>query len=300
MNANCTCKFEIKQPIRKITLKGLEIGGDKSFHFLSENENDSKPYYVLELNVFNPEESSHIVKDVYGKYFEDKIEFVKIAQQSECDILGLKFNIGEDDTEKNVKKAVELLKSLLPHIKKPLMIRGINNSTVDAQLIPELVKVLDRESIIAFADENSYKDIVPPVIEGNHVLVIRTPIDINLVKEMNILTSEMGLNLDKILIDPDMGGLGYGLEYGYSIMERIKLAAFEGDRMLNMPMIAFCGEESLKTKEAKSDTFPKSFGDFKTRSKMFEIVSASAVLAAGVNIIVLNHPENVKTMKGLI
>jgi len=97
-----------------------------------------------------------------------------------------------------------------------------------------------------------------------------------------------------------MGGLGYGLEYGYSIMERIKLAAFEGDSMLNMPLVAFAGEEALKVKEAKSDTYSKSFGDFKTRSIMFEITTAAAVIAAGANLIVLEHPDSIKTLKELI
>jgi acetyl-CoA decarbonylase/synthase complex subunit delta len=292
-----TCSFKINQPIRTVNLNGLEIGADKSFHFLLENENSSKPLYVLELNISHPEESSHIVEDVYRNLYNNPVEWVTEAQKSECDILGLKFNIA--DTE-NIEDASNLLKTLLPHITKPLMIRGVNNSDVDIKLIPALTAVLDRESIVAFADENTYKAIVPPVISGNHVLVIRTPIDINLAKEMNILTSDLGLNLDRILIDTDMGGLGYGLEYGYSIMERIKLAAFEGDTMLNMPIIAFAGEESLKTKETKSDTFDKSWGDFKKRSIMFEITAASAIAAAGANIIVLNHPKSIKTLKGLL
>lgn len=294
------CKFEPTTHIRKVKLNNLTIGGDKSFHFLGENNNCSKPLYALELNIFNPEESSHIVQDVYSDLFKDTEKLVVEAQKSDCDILGLKFNIGEEDFENKIEPAVESLKRLLPHIQKPLMIRGINNQVVDAKLLPALIKALDREAIIAFADENTYKSIVPNVIEGNHILVIRTPIDINLAKEMNILTTEMGLDPDKILIDPDMGGLGYGLEYGYSIMERIKLAGFDGDAMLNMPMIAFAGEESLKAKETKSDTFDKSWGDFKTRSLMFEITSASAVAAAGVNIIVLNHPNSIKAMKGLV
>ena len=225
---------------------------------------------------------------------------IDAAQAADCDILALKFNIPEEDLDENIKRAKALLKELLPHIKKPLLVRGVNNKSVDIELLPELMDVLDRECIIAFADENTYKQIVPGVVRGGHILAIRTPIDINLAKEMNILTSDMGLSLDKILIDTDMGGLGYGLEYGYSIMERIKLAAFEGDKMLNMPLIAFAGEEALKAKEAKSDTFDKNYGDFKLRSKMFEIATASAVIAAGANLIVLEHPENLKILKELV
>lgn len=297
--------------IRNIPFQGLNIGGEGT------NNIPQVPVLALELNVFDFNESSHIVKDYYrgmeGKKAgrqeslslqgsAEAIQKVLIAQNTDCDILALKFNIPEDNLDENTKKAQKLLKELLPIIKKPLLVRGVNNKSVDIKLLPALMEVLNKEGvnvIIAFADENTYKEIVPSVIKGGHILAIRTPIDINLAKEMNILTSDMGLSLDKILIDTDMGGLGYGLEYGYSIMERIKLAAFDGDKMLNMPLIAFAGEEALKAKEAKSDTFPESFGDFKERSLMFEITTASAVIAAGANLIVLEHPESVKILKNL-
>lgn len=320
-----TIKVSNKQ-IRTIDFQGIKIGGEDDFL-------KSKPVLALELNIFDFGVSSHVVNDWYKEKisefqaifnsfqeikserpFDSKLNSVRCelakklifeAQSVPCDILALKFNIPEENLSENIKSAQELLKELLPHINKPLLVRGVNNKSVDVELLPALIDVLtnfapELQVIIAFADENTYKEIVPSVVKGNHILVIRTPIDINLAKEMNILTSDMGLSLDKILIDTDMGGLGYGLEYGYSIMERIKLAAFECDKMLNMPLIAFAGEEALKAKEAKSDTFSKSFGDFKTRSIMFEVATASAVIAAGANLVVLEHPESVKTLKSLV
>ena len=187
-----------------------------------------------------------------------------------CDIIGLKIE----------KNEVEALKKLLPLINKPLMIRA------DTDVLLEVIKILDRECIIGIADENNYKALVPSVIQGGHTLIIRTPIDINLAKEMNILTSDMGLPLDKILIDTDIGGIGYGFEYGYSIMEKIKL---EDDKYLNMPIISFAAEETAKTKEAKDENM----------SLFLEITAASAVKAAGADYIVLTKSEAVKTMRGL-
>ncbi len=296
-------KFTIKQPIRTVHLDNLKIGSDTSFHFLTENENVSKSLYALELNIFNPHNSPQVVQNAFLDVLNDPVNLndpvktIQKAQTTSCDILGLKFNI--DENINSIKPAKELLKELLPHITKPLMIRGINNSEIDSILLPELISVLDRQAIIAFAEEKSYKNIVPSVVKGEHILVIRTPIDINLAKEMNILTTEMGLSADKILIDTDMGGLGYGLEYGYSIMERIKLAGFEGDKMLNMPIIAFAGEETLKTKEAKSEEFSESWGELNQRATMLEITAGSAISAAGANIVVLNLPKSVETLKGV-
>ena len=144
--------------------------------------------------------------------------------------------------------------------------------------------MLDRECIIGIVNENNYKQIVPSAVKGGHTVIIRTPIDINLAKEMNILTGDMGL--DKILIDTDIGGIGYGFEYGYSIMEKIKLEK-DKDRFLNKPVISFASEETLKTKEAKD----------KKMSKYLEIAAISGVIAAGADYVVINNPEIIKTIR---
>ena len=165
-------KFTIKQPIRTVHLDNLKIGSDTSFHFLTENENVSKSLYALELNIFNPHNSPQVVQNAFLDVLNDPVKTIQKAQTTSCDILGLKFNI--DENINSIKPAKELLKELLPHITKPLMIRGINNSEIDSILLPELMSVLDRQAIIAFAEEKSYKNIVPSVVKGEHILVIRT------------------------------------------------------------------------------------------------------------------------------
>ncbi len=208
---------------------------------------------------------------------------------TDCDISGIKF------CEEDWKNELETFKNLLPKIKKPLMIRGCGNDSIDAELLPEVMKILDRECIIGIVNENNYKSLVPAAIKGGHKLIIRTPIDINLAKEMNILTSDMGLGLDKILIDADIGGLGYGFEYGYSIMEKIKLEGSsnenkKADKYLDMPLISFATEETAKTKEAKDENL----------ALYLEIAAVAGVLAAGANYIVLTIPQAVSVMKGLV
>ena len=181
-----------------------------------------------------------------------------------------------------------------------MILRGANNNSIDVKLIPVLAQNAPKESIIAFADEETYEQIVPYVTKYNHILVLRTPIDINLAKELNILSIDKGMRPERILIDPDMGGLGYGLDYGYSIIEKIKQAAFDGDTMLNMPIIAFIGEESYRAKEAKTDSFEKNWGDYQERSSMWEISGASAMISAGADIVVLWNPDSIKVLKGII
>lgn len=268
---------------RIISFKNLKIG-----------DRNCPPIFCLDIPIFNLEEMFQTTKNFYGT--KDRKNIPMIAQECDCDILSLRFNI--ENTEK-ICDAAALLKELLPQITKPLMIRGSGNAEIDRILLPELIKNLDRECIISSADENTYKSIIPSVINGGHIIVLKSPIDINLAKELNILSSDLGLDLDKIIIDTDIGGLGYGLEYGYSIMEKIRLEGIKGDNYLNMPMISFAAEETLKTKEAKSDTFSPVWGSLAERAELFEITAASAVMAAGSDIIVLNNPQTISIMKGL-
>lgn len=219
------------------------------------------------------------MKDKVKYILEAPIKSAENILEEDCDITGL---IIEEEADK------EILKRLLHRIQKPVMLRCTGDDAKDKELLPQFIELLDRESIIAYANENTYKNIVPSVIKGNHKLVIRTPIDINLAKEMNILTSDMGLPLDKIIIDTDIGGLGYGFEYGYSIMEKIKLEG-EKDKYLNMPLISFAAEETAKTKEARDEKL----------ATFLEISSTAGVKASGADYIVLTKPEALKTMKEL-
>ena len=246
----------------------------------------SQKLLALELNIFKPENDFKVVQDYYKT--TNRKELINLAQNTDCDILGLRFNI---DDKSEISDAVKCLQELLPIIEKPLMIRGTNNDELDKELLPALIKELKEECIIASANDNTYKTILPEVIKGSHTIVLRSPIDINLCKELNILSVDLGLSPDKIFIDTDIGGLGYGLEYGYSIMEKIKLEGLNGDEYLCMPIISFVCDESLKTKEAKEN---------ENTAIMIEIASASAVFASGADIVVIHHPETLKTMRNLV
>ena len=113
------------------------------------------------------------MKDKVKYILELPIQEAEKQINEDCDILGLKFT-------EDMEKGIEAFKKLLPCIDKPLMLIGSGDDEIDIQLLPELMKLLDRECIIGIANEKNYKQIVPDVIKGNHTLIIRTPIDINL------------------------------------------------------------------------------------------------------------------------
>ena len=213
------------------------------------------------------------------------------ALNSDCDIIALKFENIED---------IKLLKNTLPAIKKPLMICGSGDDEIDKILLPQIIQNLDRECIISDANEQTYKYIIPEIIKGNHYIILKSPIDINLAKELNILSVDMGLDKSKIIMNTDIGGLGYGYEYGFSIMEKVIQEGNKGDEYLEFPLFSDASTESLKTKEARSNDFSQSYGNVDDRAKIIELSACAGIIAAGANIIMINNPENISILKGLV
>jgi acetyl-CoA decarbonylase/synthase complex subunit delta len=125
--------------------------------------------------------------------------------------------------------------------------------------------------------------------------------DVNLAKQLNILISDMGFPLDRVLMDPTTGALGYGIEYGFSAMERLRLAALQGDAMTQLPMIVTPGFETWKTKEAKvGEGVPESWGDWTQRGIHWEVLTATTLLESCADILVLRHPESIRQVKQAI
>lgn len=251
------------------------------------------PLYILELPIFNSENGV--------PFFETKTislekNYICSLQKKECkpDILGLKFNI---KTVYDIEKSVNILKKILSETDFQLMLCGCGDDELDKRLLPELAGCASKTCIIASANENTYKDIIP-FTRDKHFVVLKSPIDINLAKEINILSNDLGQPLDKILIDTDIGGLGCGFEYGYSIIEKIRQEGI-GDKFLDLPIISFATEESLKIKEAKSQKLSASWGEYSKRILMLELTAASAIRAAGANLVVVKNPYTLKIMKGL-
>lgn len=152
-----------------------------------------------------------------------------------------------------------------------------------------------------FVVTDNYKTIAAACIAYNHTLVAQSPIDVNMAKQLNILLTDMEFPLDRIVLDPLTGTLGYGMEYTYSIMERIRIDGLSGDKMLSSPMLVNPGYEAAKVKEARTPMEDNpDWGNLAERIAHWEISTAMSLLIAGADILILYHPEAVKTVKGKI
>jgi acetyl-CoA decarbonylase/synthase complex subunit delta len=185
----------------------------------------------------------------------------------------------------------------------PLIILGSNSIEKDGPvLIAAAEAANDRNCIIGKAQEANYKTIAAAAMANNHKLIAMSELDVNLAKQLNILISQMGLDKERIITDPMCSALGYGIEYTYSVSERIRLAALaQSDPAMQQPMLGDVGMHAWKVKES---TAPESdmpvWGNEKERGIAWETVTAGTVLLSGANILIMRHPEAVCAIEKFI
>ena len=207
-----------------------------------------------------------------------------------------------DFGNKSSKEQAKLIEDLLKIIDMPLVILGCGDDDKDNEILPVCSQAArGRRCLIGNAVQDNYRTLTVAVLADGHNIIAESPIDINIAKQLNILISDMGFPLEKIVIDPTTGALGYGLEYVYSIMERARLAALSGDKMLAMPFINFVGQETWRAKESKATEkeFPQ-WGPAKERGIAWEATTSVTLLQAGADVLVMRHPEAVECVRKYI
>jgi acetyl-CoA decarbonylase/synthase complex subunit delta len=219
------------------------------------------------------------------------------AQLVQLTLLGADADPGPTPDE-----AADVVGSVLEAVQVPLIVKGPGAGPRQNELLSKIAARFAGEGLILHsACQEDYKTLAAVAVAYGHVLVAESPIDLNIAKQVNILLSDASVDIDRVLIDPLTGGLGYGLEYTYSVMERIRLAALGGDRMLNAPMICLVGEEAWKVKEVKVPAAQEPlWGDQRARGVAWEVATAQSLLLAGADVLVLRHPESLARIRAFL
>ncbi len=184
----------------------------------------------------------------------------------------------------------------------PTIIWGCGNADKDTDTLRELTAMIGNKKVcLAPLDDANYRALGATAMAFQHPIVAASPIDVNLAKQLNILMENLGINLDTVMIDPSVGALGYGIEYTYSVMERIRQAALtQSDEKLQVPIICNLGREVWKAKECRLDSGVDNMGDQETRSIMMEAITASCMMIAGGELLIMRHPKAVNLAKAMV
>jgi acetyl-CoA decarbonylase/synthase complex subunit delta len=282
----------------------VTIGGEKALPFLHfEAEMPNRPLVAIEIKDRKPDDWSGPLLESWGDVVEDPATWAKAAEDAGADLIQLTFSLtGADGNPIEPESAVATVKAVLEASALPLMVFGPGQAEVDnILLVPVADSTKGERLVLGICEDKNYRTIVASAMANGHLVTARTPMDVNLAKQLNILINDMNMPMDRIIMDPTTGALGYGIEYGYSAMERLRLAALQGDAMTQLPMLVTPGFEAWKTKESKvGDDVPDEWGDWLERAINWETLTSITLLESGADILVLRHPESVRRVKEAI
>ena len=278
--------------------KTVVVGGDTTMPFMQfEAPTVHTPVIALEIRSRKPEDWSTLLEETWGSVMSDPAAWAKAAEAAGADMLVLWLSL--EDTPDD---ATRVVKSVLAASGLPLAVYGPGQVEKDNELLVAVSEAAKGERLLlGICEDKNYRTIAATSMANGHLITARTAMDVNLAKQLNILISDMGLPLDRVIMDPTTGALGYGMEYGYSVMERLRLAALQGDAMTQLPMMVTPGFETWKTKESKVGVgVPEAWGNWKERAIHWETLTATALLESGASIVVLRHPESLKRVRTAI
>jgi acetyl-CoA decarbonylase/synthase complex subunit delta len=281
----------------------ITVGGARNMVYGGSFEDaGEKPVIAMDILDSKPEDWPDVLVEPFKDALDSPADWAKkCVDEFGADLICIKFDgIHPDKGDKDADHAVKVTKGVLAAVGVPLVLWGCDNDEKDNKIMPKVSEAAKGENcLIGTVKEDNYKSLTAIALADNHHLITLAPLDINIAKQVNILVSDMGFPLEKIVTFQSTGALGYGIEYAYSIQERQRLAALGGDKMMAMPVICDVGYESWRVKEAKLVDAP-GWGDAKGRGPMWEATTAICLLQAGVDIIRMRHPRAVAIVKNFI
>jgi acetyl-CoA decarbonylase/synthase complex subunit delta len=284
--------------------KTVTVGGESTLPFLHfEGEVPHPPVVGIEIQDSYPSDWSPVLLAAWGEVVNDPAAWAKKAEEVGADVIVLKLRSTDaEDNPNTPERVAATVKAVLEATGLPLVVRGPGQAELDNRLLVAAAEAAPGERLaLGLCEDKNYRTIVAGALAHNQLVISSSPIDVNLAKQLNILISDMRLPLERVLMDPTTGALGYGLEYTYSVMERLRIAALTGDGMTQQPMVCFVGEESWRQKESRAtEGVPGEWGDIEKRGITWELVTATALLESGANIVVLRHPKTVGVVQETI
>lgn len=269
----------------------VRIGGEDTLPFHSfEGVLPNPPKLALEICSTKQADWTEEKAGDFGNLPSEPADLAKkYIEELGIEIIALQFAGAAISIDEIAKRAIKVIKA----VDIPIIIYGTGVSEQDQILLPQIAATCAGKGLLLGpAKKENYREIAAACVAYDQRVIAQTPLDVNVAKQLNIMLIKEGLAADQIVIDPLSSALGYGMEYTYSVMERIKLAALvHNDKMMQMPIIANIGAECWKTKEAKEDI---------TQGVLWEGITALCFILAGANIVLLKSPHTYKLTQQIL
>ena len=296
--------------IKELTLgqggKAVTVGGETCYPFyLYEGKMPHLPRIAMEVWDFPPNEWAEAALEPFAGVTSDPVAWAKkCINDYKAEMICLQLiSTDPNGLNRGAEEAAQVVKKVADAIDVPLIVWGCGDKEKDTEVLRKVSEICQKKSlIIGPVEEASHKRIGASALAYHHTVIASTPIDINLAKQLNILLGNLGVPDELLVINPTVSGIGYGIEYCYSVMERMRMAGLtQQDEKLQFPIICNISKEVWKSKEAKMPTAedPK-LGDAKKRGILLEAMSAMCLLMAGADVLIMRHPEAIKLVREMI
>jgi acetyl-CoA decarbonylase/synthase complex subunit delta len=303
-------KLNYSGKIKEITLgkgeKAVTVGGETCYPFYTfEGSMPNLPRIAMEVYDAPPQDWAPAALEPFVGVSGDPLAWAqKCVADYGAEMLCLQLaSTDPNGANAGAEEAAATVKRVADGVNVPLIVWGTANHEKDTEVLKRVCEVCqDKKVIVGPVEEGDYKKIAAVALGYGHTIAASSPIDINLAKQLNILLGNLGMPDGQIVLDPTVSSIGYGIEYCYSVIERIRMAALtQQDEKLASPIIINVARETWKSKEAKLPTEqdPK-LGDARKRGILLEAMSAWVLLLAGGDVAIMRHPEAIKLVRGMM
>jgi acetyl-CoA decarbonylase/synthase complex subunit delta len=268
----------------------LTLGGETGMPFLSyEGVRPNRPLIAGEV-LDCPGELPEQVRKEFGSAIDDPVAWANAWVSHGADMICLKLHsTNPEELNCSPEEASQTVLKVLRAVDLPLIVYGSGHEEKDAKVMEAVSNIAPKERLLlGHAEESAYKSIAAAAMANDHAVISFANLDVNLSKQINILLTDFGTRKERIVLDPLFAALGMGLEYSYSVMERIRLAALMGDSMLQVPLI--CDTTSAwKAKEASEEL--EGHDGLEERAIWWEATTALAALISGADALIMRSPR---------
>lgn len=279
----------------------VTIGGEGGLPMLGfEAPYPNPPAFALEMSNAGVGDWHDEVRQHVADLADDLEKWAAKCEEWGADLICLHLDAAHPDNEgRSPEDCADDVKRVLGATGLPLVVWGTDVDEVDNNVLPKCTHAAAGENcLFGTAKEDNYRTLAASCLADSHKIIAEAPSDINLSKQLHILLRDVGMSLEDMVMHPTTGALGFGLVYIYTTIERGRLAALSGDRLLQQPVLVNIGKEIGRVKEAVSPAEENpEWGDRSVRAPLWESASAISYIEAGAELLVLRNPEALEQAK---
>ena len=168
----------------------VTVGGEKALPFMHfEAPMPHKPVVAMEIKDRRPDDWSPLLLETWQAVADDPVAWAKAAEEAGAELIQLTLSATDGEgNETTPESAVATVKAVLEATGVPLIVFGPGQAELDnALMVPVADATKGERLLLGLCEDKNYRTIVASAMANDHLVTARTPMDVNLAKQLNIL-----------------------------------------------------------------------------------------------------------------